>query len=189
MRAAPKVMLPILLSQPTTSEVDVGGMAVEVEPSHQYVMTFCCCATDGSRGAIWPNGVLHGIASEVKCIIEFLHVEKMTPTDIHWHLLNVYGDQTVCEHSEVVGGVFQQWQQWHERQGTFWMVKHSCHTTKWRAYQSAHLCRPSNGGDYVEKVFCSWELALSNSVIVLFVAVVVSLEINRGQYFWSNLHD
>ena len=29
------------------------------------------------------------------CVIESLHAEKMTPVDIHWHLLNVYGDQTV----------------------------------------------------------------------------------------------
>ena len=35
--AAPKVMPPILLCWPTTSEVDVGGMAVEVEPSHHVV--------------------------------------------------------------------------------------------------------------------------------------------------------
>jgi len=34
----------IILS--TTSEADVGGMAVEVKPSHQYSFTFCCCATD-----------------------------------------------------------------------------------------------------------------------------------------------
>jgi len=27
---------------------------------------------------------------------------------------------TQCELSEVVGGVFQQWQQQHERQATFW---------------------------------------------------------------------
>ena len=36
-------------------------------------------------------------------------------------------------------------------------------------------------------VFCSWESALSNSVIVLFVSVVVSVEICRRHYFWSNL--
>ena len=42
------------------------------------------------------------------------------------------------------------------------------------------------GGDYIEKIFfCSWEFALSRSVIVLFV--VVSMEINRRHYFWSNL--
>ena len=41
MRAALKVMPPILLCWPMMSEADVGGMAVEVEPSHQYSITFC----------------------------------------------------------------------------------------------------------------------------------------------------
>jgi len=30
-----------------------------------------------------------------RCVIEFLHVEKMAPIDTHWHLLNVYGDHAV----------------------------------------------------------------------------------------------
>jgi len=51
-----------------TLEADVGGTAVEIEPSCQYSITFCCCMTDGSRGA---------------------------PTDIHQCLLNAYGDQSV----------------------------------------------------------------------------------------------
>jgi len=34
------------------SEADVGGMAVEIEPSHQYSITFCCHATDDSRGTV-----------------------------------------------------------------------------------------------------------------------------------------
>ena len=29
------------------------------------------------------------------CVTEFFYVEKMAPTDIHWCLLNVYGDQTM----------------------------------------------------------------------------------------------
>lgn len=33
----------------------------------------------------------------------------MEHVDMHWHLLDVYGDQTGCKHSKVVGGVFQQW--------------------------------------------------------------------------------
>jgi len=45
-------MPPILLCWPTTSEVDVGDMAVEVEPSHQYSVIFCCHATDDSGGAV-----------------------------------------------------------------------------------------------------------------------------------------
>ena len=30
-----------------------------------------------------------------RCVTEFLHAEKMAPTHIHQHLLNIYGDQTV----------------------------------------------------------------------------------------------
>jgi len=30
-----------------------------------------------------------------RCGMEFLHVEKMAFTDIHWHLLNVYGEWAV----------------------------------------------------------------------------------------------
>jgi len=30
-----------------------------------------------------------------RCVIEFLHEEKIAPNDIHRRLLNVYGDQTV----------------------------------------------------------------------------------------------
>ena len=48
-RAAPKVMPPILLYWPAMSEVDVGGMALEAEPSHQYSITFCCRVRDGGR--------------------------------------------------------------------------------------------------------------------------------------------
>ena len=44
MRAALKVMPPILLCQPMTSEADVSGMAVEVEPPRQYSITFYYCA-------------------------------------------------------------------------------------------------------------------------------------------------
>ena len=47
-----KVMSPILFYWLTISEADVGGIAVEIESSHQYPITFCCCMTDGSRGAV-----------------------------------------------------------------------------------------------------------------------------------------
>ena len=52
MRAALEVMPPILLCWPTVSEADDGGMAAEVEPSHQCAITCCCCVTDGNRGAV-----------------------------------------------------------------------------------------------------------------------------------------
>jgi len=48
---------PILLHWPVTSGVDVGGMAVEVEPSHQYSISFCCCmtATEGQSDKMVPH--------------------------------------------------------------------------------------------------------------------------------------
>ena len=57
MRAALKVMLPTLFCWPMTSETDGGDVAVQVEQFHQYPITFYCCVTNGSRGAVWQNGV------------------------------------------------------------------------------------------------------------------------------------
>ena len=87
-RTALKVMLLVLYSWPTTAEDDDGGMAVEIEPSHQHPIRSCCRVTDGSRGAVWQNGVWYGSADEAKA-------KKMAPTDIHWCLLNIHGDRTV----------------------------------------------------------------------------------------------
>ena len=38
---------------------------------------------------------------------EFLHAEKMAPTDIHWYVLNIYGDQRVDKQTGVLAGMFQ----------------------------------------------------------------------------------
>lgn len=57
MKAAPKVILHILLCWPAMSKADVSSMALEAESSHQYSFTFRCHATDGSRGTIRQNGV------------------------------------------------------------------------------------------------------------------------------------
>ena len=94
-RAAPKVTSLILLCWPPMSEADAGGMAMEVEPSHQYSVTFCCGVTDGSRGEVWPNSVDTEVHVEQRYVTEFFHLEKITPTDIYPHLLNIYRDQTV----------------------------------------------------------------------------------------------
>ena len=51
MRVALKLVPPFLLGWSTTTDTNGGGMTVEVEPSHQYLITFCCHVTDGSRGA------------------------------------------------------------------------------------------------------------------------------------------
>lgn len=54
-RAALKAMPPILLCRSMMSEVDGGGMAVEVKSSHQYSITVYCHMRDGSRGAVCEN--------------------------------------------------------------------------------------------------------------------------------------
>jgi len=45
-----KTMPPILLRWPTVTEV--GDMTRAVELSYQYLLTCCCHANDGSRGAV-----------------------------------------------------------------------------------------------------------------------------------------
>jgi len=78
------------------AEADDGDMAVDVELSCQCSTPFCCHVTDDSREEVWHNGIWHGNEYEAK-VCQFLHAEKMAPTDIHWHLLNVYyGDQTLA---------------------------------------------------------------------------------------------
>ena len=94
MRAALKVMPPILIYWSMTLEVDVRGMAVEVEPSRQYSITFCCrvmAAEEQSDRMVSDIKV----CMKQRCVTEFLHVEKMAPIDIHQRLLNVDGGQTV----------------------------------------------------------------------------------------------
>ena len=95
MRAALKVMPPILLYWPTVSEVDVGDMAIEVEPSHQYSLTYCCCVSDGSRGQSNKMVPDTEVWMKQRCVTEFLCAEKMASTDIHQHLLTISGDQRV----------------------------------------------------------------------------------------------
>ena len=95
-RAAPKAMPPILLCWPMMSEEDVGGIAAEDEPSHQYSITFCCHETDGSRGGVWQNGVWHGSVYEAKLCHWIPPCGKNgTYWPIHQYQLKVYGDQTV----------------------------------------------------------------------------------------------
>ena len=52
MGAALKVVLPVLWSWPVTSEADVGGMAAEVEPSHQHPVIVLPCDRWQQRGTL-----------------------------------------------------------------------------------------------------------------------------------------
>ena len=163
-------MSPMLLSWPMMSEADVGGMAIEVEPSHQYPITFCCRATDGSTGVVWQNGVWHESAwEEMVC-----HwIPPCGKHGTHWHSLMLaecfWRPNSGYEHSEAVGGVFHQWWQRCESQAMTARLSHQ----KMKS---------------ISIVICRWEFALTSSIIVVFVSVVVSMEINRKHYFLSDLH-
>jgi len=62
-------------------------------------------AAEGKSDKIASNMEVH---MKQKCVMEFLHMEKMAPTDVHRHLLNAYRDHTVdgCKHSEGWGVYF-----------------------------------------------------------------------------------
>ena len=49
-------------------------------------------AAEGQSGRMAPDVEVH---MKQRCGTEFLHAEKMAATDIHQHLLNISGDQTV----------------------------------------------------------------------------------------------
>jgi len=111
---------------------------------------------------------------EQRRVIEFLQMETLATTDIHQSSLNICGDQTV-----VVSTV--RW--WEVRfssgdsnSGSPLLMQIVTST----ACKLLFILFIANGGDYAEKL-CF--VALSNSVIVLFVSVVVSMEINRRHYF------
>jgi len=54
------------------------GTVVEIE--HQYLIICCCHVTDGSRGAVWRNGIWHG--SKGMSMNSSVHEEK---NGTHWH--------------------------------------------------------------------------------------------------------
>jgi len=107
MRALPKVVPPILLWWLMTSEADVGGMAIEVEPSYQYSLTCCCCVTNGSRGAVWQTGVWCGSVNETEVC---RWIPPCGKNCIHWHSWTLaehfWRPNSGCVHSKVVGGAF-----------------------------------------------------------------------------------
>ena len=74
------------------SEADVGGMVVEVEPSVSIPLHFVAVwqmAAEEQSDKMASDMEVH---MKQRCVIEFLHAEKMAPTDVHWGLLNIYGD-------------------------------------------------------------------------------------------------
>ena len=143
-------------------EADVDGNHSQGWTFPPIFCSFCCCVIDGSRGAVWQNNVWHGSVYVAKVCLHSSIWKK-------WHPLTfIDAFWTFLEAKEWM------WAQWrHKRwQAVSQTAMHSCHTGKLRVLQS---------------LLCSWEFTLSNSVIVLFVSVVVSMEMKRSRYFWSDL--
>ena len=60
----------------------IGGMATEVEPSHQYSVTFSCHVTDERRGAVWKIGIFNGSSYEA----EVCHwIPPYRNNETYWH--------------------------------------------------------------------------------------------------------
>lgn len=150
-------------------------MAAEVEPSHQYPIV-----------AVWQMAAEGGLTQWCltrKCMWREGMSEKIAPINVCWCLVNVlWRPKSGCEHSEAVGGV----------SAATAVTSTGARFYKHNTQGLIHwwwMCINSTGSDCVEKiVFCSWEFALSSSVVVHVVSAVVSMEINRRHYFQSNIH-
>jgi len=130
MRATPKLMPAVLWWWPTTTEADVGGKAVEVEPSHQYSITFSCHMTAVSREALWQNGIWHGSAYEAK-VWHWIPSSMLKKNGTHWHPSTLteclQRPSSGCQHSEAVHSAFQLWWQWITSTGAdFWCLQSWC---------------------------------------------------------------
>ena len=78
-----KLISPILLCWFTTSELDVGGVAVEVEPSHQYSLAAVAMrqmAAEGQSDKMASDGE---VRMKQMCVTGFSCEEKIAPIDIH----------------------------------------------------------------------------------------------------------
>jgi len=76
-------MPPVSLCWPMMLETGVGGVAVEVERSHQYSVTFCCVQQITAEGQPDRMASDMEVHMKKKRVIEFFHMENMAHTDIH----------------------------------------------------------------------------------------------------------
>ena len=114
-----------------------------------------------------------------RCVIEFLHAETTAPIDICWTFL------------ETKQWMWAQWVVWISAVVTV-TVGHLC---RWRfpwAQQAGSCSLLAKMQTYWQWqcwkiVLRSWEFCLSNNVIVLFLSIVISREINGRYYFQNNL--
>ena len=132
----------MLLYWPLTSEADGGGMAVEVEPFHQYPITCCCYVTDGSREAVWHNGIWHESAYGAKLC------HWIPPHGKKWYLLTFID---ACQmFLETKHWMWAQWGcRWHVSAVVTGTVGHIC----WCRFSQVH---PAGSCSLLAKMYSSW---------------------------------
>ena len=116
-RAAPKLISPIFLCQPMTSEIDLGGIVVKMESSLQNSVTFCFCIWDSSRGTVWHNDIWHRSVYEAKL---WNWIELNSSMQKKWHPL------TFVWFMETRQWV---WAQWGKKVSFFKWIKNQNFTT------------------------------------------------------------
>ena len=90
MRAALKVMPPILLYWPTTSEADVRGLTVgQLNLPTSIPLYFVAVWQITAERQSDKMSSDMKVCMKQRFVTEFLHEEKISPTDIHQHLINV----------------------------------------------------------------------------------------------------
>jgi len=140
---------------------------------HRYPATCWCRVTDGSRGAVWQNGVWHG--SEYEGVpLNSSTWEKMAPSDIIdacWTFMDT--KQMWAQWG--MHGAFQQWQQGGTSTGAHF-------SQEWQAGSCS--ARIANCRDCRKVPLCMWEFAWSNSAIVLFF-ICCSFHGNKWKAFLS----
>lgn len=108
---------------------------------------------------------------------EFLHRENNAINDIHWCLLNVYGDHSTVRRCVVHFSSGDN--------GSPPLVQIFTSVTR-RLLLSLVRVRSYLWWLCWKTVICSWEFVLLNSIIMLFGSVV-TMEINKRHYFQNNL--
>jgi len=124
--------------------------------------------------AVWQNGVWHGSKYEGNVCHQIPpHRRNCT----HWHsgtiVKHLWRSNCGHQHSEAMGG--------NKNSGSPQIVQifmsAACTLVHcWWKYMA-------NGGDHWKILFCKWEVALSKNIIVLFISVVISMEMNMKLFF------
>ena len=108
----------ILLAQNTRCRWWCYGSGIwAIPPIFNYILLPC---DTWQKWGILTSGISHGSVYEAKVWDSTIAKKNGT----YWHSLMLaecfWKPNGECEHSEAVSGVFQQQQQWWERQATFW---------------------------------------------------------------------